>query len=394
MQRLDLLDLGFAEGGHVLLRHALRQVAVGDFVAVRGTAPALLIHISAWCRGEGHVALEPGEGEVVRVQRGGAEAGRFSGAERAGGAGIDGVVEHPKASWGLAARGASVESGGPELGFVLSEKRGVWAEEAARLYQQGVAAQWDPNTAIDWTAVADLPAEVEDAVVQVMTYLIENETAALLVPARFLSQLHPHFREVMQLLALQTADEARHIEVFTRRALLNRTELGLSTVGGQASLKTLLDETDFALSSLLLGVLGEGSFLSLLSFLSTHGPDPITRQVALLAARDEARHVAFGMAHLERHLEQEPALLGRLRSGIQARHDSLATSAGLNELVYDALIVLAAGAWTPTAIRQGFNRVVELQVEMHAGRRRRLERLGFSDSEAETLSALHTRNFM
>jgi hypothetical protein len=38
----------------------------------------------------------------------------------------------------------------------------------------------------------------------------------------------------MQLLAVQAADEARHVEVFTRRALLKRDRLGLSTVGGQA----------------------------------------------------------------------------------------------------------------------------------------------------------------
>ena len=36
-----------------------------------------------------------------------------------------------------------------------------------------------------------------------MTYLIENETAALLVPARWLGRLHPHFREIMQLLAIR-----------------------------------------------------------------------------------------------------------------------------------------------------------------------------------------------
>src|ERR1051325_1824353 len=99
-----------------------------------------------------------------------------------------------------------------------------------------------------------------------MTYLVENETAALLVPARFVAELHPHFREVMQLLAIQAADEARHIEVFTRRALLRRNELGLSSAGGQASLKTLLDEADFALASFLLSVLGEGTFLGLLWF--------------------------------------------------------------------------------------------------------------------------------
>src|SRR6187399_1440505 len=110
-------------------------------------------------------------------------------------------------------------------------------------------------SAIPWDAPIEHPDEVEDAVVQVMTYLIENETAALLVPARFLSRLHPHFREVMQLLAIQAADEARHIEIFTRRAHLRRDALGLSTAGGQASLASLFDEPEFAIASFLLSVL-------------------------------------------------------------------------------------------------------------------------------------------
>ena len=49
-------------------------------------------------------------------------------------------------------------------------------------------------------------------------------------------------------------------------------------------------------------MLGEGSFINLLNFLHAHAPDPVTRQIARLAARDEARHVAFGMAHLEYRL--------------------------------------------------------------------------------------------
>jgi hypothetical protein len=30
-----------------------------------------------------------------------------------------------------------------------------------------------------------------------MTYLVEYEQAALVLPARFLARIHPHFREVM-----------------------------------------------------------------------------------------------------------------------------------------------------------------------------------------------------
>jgi hypothetical protein len=227
-----------------------------------------------------------------------------------------------------------------------------------------------------------------------MTYLIENETAALVVPARLASQLHPHFREVLQLLAVQAADEARHIEVFTRRALLKRTGLGLSTVGGQTSLKTLVDEQDFALAGLLLSVLGEGSFLSLLAFLRDHAPDPVTRAVAQLSGQDEARHVAFGLSHLERHLRHEPSLKSRLAAAIRARHDTLAATAGLNEEVFDALVLLAAGSWEPAALERGWDAVVALTLDMDTGRRMRLGRLGFGEREAEELSALHTRNFM
>ncbi len=364
---------------------------------MRGRAPDLAVHLAGWCRVQGHRAEPAPPPLVAWVIRGSAETGRWRGAEPAGkpvASEPAAVVDHPKASWGLAARGATVEAGAPEFHFALSAKEDVWADDAGRLYAQAAAAQWDPATAIDWDAPFELPADVEDAVVQVMTYLIENGNAALVVPARFLGQVHPHFKEVVQVLAIQVADEARHLEVFTRRALLTGLGLGLSTASGQASLKTLLEEPDFALASFLLSVLGEGTFLSLLSFLQAHGPDPVTRQVARLAAQDEARHVAFGMAHLQWRLGRDPKLRGRLAAAIELRHAALAQTTGLNEEVFDALILLAAGAWRPDAIAAGFARVQALKAEMAAGRRRRLARLGFTEEAAAALSELHTRNFM
>ena len=203
-----------------------------------------------------------------------------------------------------------------------------------------------------------------------------------------------NFREFMQLLAIQAADEARHIDVFTRRGRLRRTELGLSPAGGQASLATLFDEPDFAIASFLLAVLGEGSFLELLWFLRDHAPDACTRMVAQLAAQDEARHVAFGLAHLARHVAEDPPLRDRLAAAIEHRHAALAHTAGLNADVFDALVLLAAGSWEPAALRRGHAAVVALQRDMDDGRRQRLARLGFDAARAEALSALHTRNFM
>jgi hypothetical protein len=287
-----------------------------------------------------------------------------------------------------------VEAGGPARDFDVADRDVVWADLAPRLYAHAAAAQWDPATAVDWSAGETLPADVEAAVVQVMTYLVENEQAALVIPARLLTHVHPHFREVLQLLAVQAADEARHMEVFTRRALLHGGPMGTSSVGGRASLDSLLGEADFSLASFLLSVLGEGSFLSLLGFLDQHAPDPVTRQVTRLARVDEARHVAFGVAHLEHQSTLDPTLRGRLRAAVERRHDVLADTAGLNADVFDSLVVLAAGSWAPERIARGYAAVQQLHAAMDDGRRQRLTRLGFPDDEAAELSTLHTRNFM
>ena len=165
-------------------------------------------------------------------------------------------------------------------------------------------------------------------------------------------------------------------------------------MGGQTSLRTLVEEPDFALSSFLLSILGEGSFLDLLWFLQGHAPDPLTRLACKLAAQDEARHVAFGLAHLSRHAERDPSLPDRLAMAVQRRHAALANTAGLNEEVFDALVLLAAGSWEREALARGYDAVAQLKVEMDRGRRQRLIRLGFNAEVAASLSALHTRNFM
>jgi hypothetical protein len=394
--RLDLEDLGFERGGSLLVKRALRSLSAGQALTVAGTAPDLPVHLRAWCRAEGHEFILS-DAALTIIVKGRASDQRWSGAERAGDADplLQGaILDRPPQRWGLAARGALVESGAPEFHFPLADKTDVWSADAVRLYAQAAAAQWDPATAIPWDSAFDLPDEVENAVVQVMTYLVENETAALIVPSRFVAQIHPHFREVMQLLAIQAADEARHIDVFTRRALLKRRQPGLSTAGGQASLQTLVDEPDFATASFLLSVLGEGTFLSLLWFLERYAPDPVTAAVCRLAAQDEARHVAFGMAHLREHIAREPQVLEQLASAVHRRHDALRHTAGLNTEVFDALVLMSAGSWMPDHVRRGHDAVTRLVEDMSLGRTKRLLRLGFPNGEAEELSSLHTRNFM
>jgi len=394
VHQVALGGIGLDRGGHLLIDRALRPLAPGQRLEVGDGGAHLGVHLRAWARSEGHAV----DGNVVI--RGEAGDRRLAGAVRAGGAEPAGIVDRPPRSWGLAARGALVELGGPDLASAdLDSRPQVWSDLAPKLYAQAAASQWDPATAVDWAATSEmssdhLPDDVEVAVVQVMTYLVENEQAALAVPAHFLGRIHPHFREVVQLLAVQVADEARHLEVFSRRARLRGLPLGVSGAGGRASLQTLLDEPDWSMASFLLSVLGEGTFLSLLSFLERYAPDPVTARIAHLALQDEARHVAFGLSHLTEEVAADPTLRDRLRAAIERRHDTLAATAGLASDVHDALVVLAAGSWEPSAIATGWDRVQALQFDMDQGRQHRLVRLGFSSHDATELSALHTRNFM
>jgi hypothetical protein len=398
-EHADLAGLGLDEGGHLLVDRALARLGPGGRLTVTGRHPALAVHLAAWCRERGHrVADGTGDlaGPAVVVVKGDAGDRRWRGAARAGDAAAPGA--RAEQTWGLAARGALVEAGGPPIGAQWSQREHVWADIAPQLYAAAAASQWDPATAVDWAASAGpagpVPGEVERAVVQVMTYLVENEQAALIIPARLLSQLHPHYREVMQLLATQAADEARHVEVFTRRALLSGGLLGTSSAGGRASLQTLLAEPDFTTASFLLSVLGEGTFLDLLHFIHDHAPDQVTADVTRLAVRDEARHVAFGVAHTAHLARADRSYLGTLRQSVERRHAALLDTAGLNAAVFDSLVLLAAGSWSPEAIRRGWQAVRDLQARMDEGRRRRLAYIGFPDDEAAELSALHTRNFM
>ncbi|MET0519096.1 MAG: ferritin-like domain-containing protein, partial [Burkholderiaceae bacterium] len=248
---IDIEALGLDQGGLLLIRRALARQAEGAELRVRGASADWDLHLRAWCRQQGHgLRFEAGEDGLLQavLSRHRMAQGRWRDALATGHADAarpGALADAAAPEWGLAARGVRVEAGSPAFAFSLRERHQLWADTAADLYAQAAAAQWDPATAVDWAAAFELGAELEAAVVQLMDYLVENENAALLLPARHLGQIHPHYREVMQLLALQCADEARHVEVFSRRAQLRGGAPGRSTPGRPAALKSQLDAPDF-----------------------------------------------------------------------------------------------------------------------------------------------------
>jgi TusA-related sulfurtransferase len=386
-QQLDLEDLALHEGATVLLRRMLAQLRAGDWFEVRGDSPQLAEQLAAWCRKEGH-RCEPalGVAGVYRIQSGGLAPSIATSRMQ--------VCETADPAWGLAPRGARVESGGPDFGFTLRQKRDVWARELNTIYGQAAANQWSVGRDVPWEKLPKLPVEVEHAVAQIMTFLTENEFAALYVPARFIPRIHPHYREVVEVLAMQVVDEARHAEAFTRRAEAGGAGLGTTAASGQLSLKTLLEEPDFTTATFLLCVMGEGTFLTLLKFLAEHAPDPVTAALALLAHRDEARHVAFGVEHTRYVFEREPEMRLSMTAAVERRSQMLASISGLSPYVHDALVIYAGGGVAVEQIREGARHVAELQREMDRTRRERLQSLGFDPAAAFQMSAYHTKNFM
>jgi TusA-related sulfurtransferase len=386
-EQLDLEDLALHEGATVLLRRALAQIAAGEWLEVRGDSAEFADQLAAWCRKGGHVCERTqGVAGVYRIQS--TAAAPTTSTLR------DQVSETAELSWGLAPRGARIEKGGPEFGFTLRQKRDVWARELSTIYSQAAANQWSASRDIPWSELPKLPTEVEGAVAQIMTFLTENEFAALYVPARFIPRIHPHYREVVEVLAMQIVDEARHAEAFTRRAEAGGAGLGTTAISGQLSLKTLLEEPDFTTATFLLCVMGEGTFLTLLKFLGEHAPDPVTATLARLAHRDEARHVAFGTEHMRYVFEREPETRRTMAAAVERRSQVLASISGLSPYVHDALVIFAGGGVSVAQIREGARRVGVLQREMDRTRRERLQSLGFEPKVASNMSTFHTKNFM
>jgi hypothetical protein len=150
-----------------------------------------------WCRAAGPRACARHRPPHARLARGSerAGAGPLDAAARVSRRGAPARRPSIRPDLGARARAARGRGGVARLRTSAGRRLEVWSDEARDCTRRRSAAQWDRPTADPWERAVELPDEVEDAVVQVMTYLIENETAALLVPSAFLARIHPHFRE-------------------------------------------------------------------------------------------------------------------------------------------------------------------------------------------------------
>ena len=405
---VDGRSLGGATGLLMLVRNAAERAREGDVIEVRSADPAVAEDIADWCRlsrSELVASLDAGDHtrHLIRVVAATAEqpdwgirlprrdGGRIDVRDWFAGRVGDVPAEAPT-YLGFTPRGAVAEPGMPSYPFALNRKEDVWAESLPDLYEQAKAQQWNATTDIPWADLPELPDDVERAVCQLMTFLAENEYAALYIPAKFLPRINAQFVEAVLFLGTMIADEARHIEAFTKRALANGGGLQYSAALTEWSLHGLLVQEDYFRSSFLLHVLGEGTFLDLLEFIEQHAPDPVTAEVVRRARLDEGRHVAYGIAHARERLAAEPTKAHELVSAAEERASALQATSGANPMVKESLAILAARG--TGRIADGLEATEGLYRSMHAHRVRRMLQIGLDRPTADAISELHTPNFM
>ncbi|MDR2033300.1 MAG: DUF455 domain-containing protein [Helicobacteraceae bacterium] len=304
------------------------------------------------------------------------------------------IAPKAPAYFGLAPRGAVMESATPIYPFSLNFKEQIWSKPIAKLYEEAKASQWNASTDIKWNELPKLPDFQERAICQVMTYLAENEFSALYIPGKFISKMNPYYMEVVLFLATLIADEARHIEAFIKRAMANGGGLQYSSAITQRSLYSLFIEEDYLKTSFLLHILGEGTFLDLLTFLEEYAPDPVTRSIVTLAKRDETRHVAYGLAHVKANLTNSKGRIAALREAAFKRKAYMDELSGESTLLIEALAILAGGAENGEGFKRGLETVDRLKEKMHKNRVKRLIEVGIDEKTAIEISSVHTPNFM
>ncbi|MGH7988302.1 MAG: ferritin-like domain-containing protein [Candidatus Binataceae bacterium] len=243
----------------------------------------------------------------------------------------------------MAARGSVIPEGLPSLGFTLNEKHECWADNAAELYEEAVARQWSSARDIPWHELEPLPDDLERAMCQLCTFLTEVEFIAADAPTRWMGRMNQDFLEVKLFLATQAMDEARHTDVFRKRALANGGGLGTASVLSQLSLKRIFDAPSFSAQTGRLHLLGEGFVLTMFRQGEFIAPTRVDQEIFRRCLQDESRHVGYGTMHLRSQLKERPDLAEEIHRELDDAESILLQLFSVPEQVEPMAILMGGG---------------------------------------------------
>src|SRR5215831_4815077 len=281
-----------------------------------------------------------------------------------GGYGFTDMPELIRENRSFAPRGAVMPEGLPDLQAEVNRKSEVWAYNIEGYYEEAMSRQWNAATDIPWgeLASAEVPDEIGKAYAQLLTFLTEVEMIATDVPAKWMGRLNADFFEVKNFIATQAMDEARHTEIFRKRALSTGYGLMRASAHNEFNLKFLRDADTFAEASLALHLQAEGMVLTLFRFSEYISPTEGDKKLFRLVMQDEARHVGYGMQHLKWVLDHFPEKRELIHHHLDEA-ENFVFGGGYATEVLEPFIILAGKGLKKENIQQGTRITIAFQAK-------------------------------
>lgn len=194
-------------------------------------------------------------------------------------------------------RGAADLAGQPPLPYHLRSKHQLWADSAADLYEEAIQHRWIPATDIPWDALSPLSEDVERAMCQVLTELMQAANAELECITYWQEQMSYGYHEVKQFLAVAALTCARHIDAFRKRCLANGGGLGLESRGRMN--RAILESRGGWTEAVVYIYLLRGFYIQAqYRYLFAHAHNAAEREVFANCLADHARHMSYALDHL------------------------------------------------------------------------------------------------
>ena len=254
-------------------------------------------------------------------------------------------------------RGAAKRDAVPRVGYYIDSKADVWSENSTLLYEEAVQRQWSSATDIPWETMEELPDEIERAFCQLCTFLTEVEFIAGDTPGQWVPKISNQHFETKLFLCSQIMDEARHLDVFRKRALANGG--GLLQASPTSTLRTLINAKDFTEMSVLMHVQAEGFIQSMFRMGELIAQNDAEKRMFRLCAQDESRHLGYGVMHLKYVLAEEPWRREEIHSYLDEAENADPETGTFGIQVAEALIVLLGGG--KNKADEGFNKFMALR---------------------------------
>ena len=246
-------------------------------------------------------------------------------------------------SLSFAPRGADFDPDDlPSMGYTVNTRAEAWADNLGKLYEEAVARQWSSTRDIPWRALSPLPSDMEHAMCQLCTFLTEVEFVAGEIPGSWLQRINTAYHETKLFMATQIMDEARHLEVFRKRALANGGGLGKCPKEVEESQRYIFEFDTFPRMLARVHLFGEGRILTLFRLGEMIAQNETEKTIFRLCAQDESRHVAFGCLQLRTLVEEDPDRIEDIQDALDVA-EQRTLEVGSSTTLVEALMILAGG---------------------------------------------------